>query len=284
LDYYVARWYDPSIAHFVQADSEAPQLGQSQTFDRYLYANQNPIRYNDPTGHDAGCMGMDCGDLPSNYKPPVYIPPTPTTPEPPNPYPWWKYVSPVIHAAVEFSERFSVTITKSVETIPVLIPRGLGVAEGIVDYGISHPTGIRAITRTEGDAGVVDPVLGLLGVGLTLAPEQIQDFRNQATWERHTSDALIDLGGYGASEILGGVLGVAVSLSWGPEAGIPAALAVTAGTSLLWDNAAASGNWRNNFPGTIDNITSFTGEALNYFWEGPSIDPNSPSPSPVPTP
>jgi hypothetical protein len=47
----VARWYDPSIAHFVQADSEAPQLGQSQTFDRYMYVNDNPIRYNDPTGH-----------------------------------------------------------------------------------------------------------------------------------------------------------------------------------------------------------------------------------------
>jgi hypothetical protein len=50
----VARWFDPVTAHFVQADTEAPQLGQPQTFDRYMYANQNPIRYNDPTGHDAG--------------------------------------------------------------------------------------------------------------------------------------------------------------------------------------------------------------------------------------
>jgi hypothetical protein len=50
----VARWFDPVTAHFAQADTEAPQLGQPQTFDRYMYANQNPIRYNDPTGHDAG--------------------------------------------------------------------------------------------------------------------------------------------------------------------------------------------------------------------------------------
>jgi len=46
-----------------------------------MYANQNPIRFNDPTGHDAGCMGMDCGDLPSSYKPPVYLPITSPTPK-----------------------------------------------------------------------------------------------------------------------------------------------------------------------------------------------------------
>jgi RHS repeat-associated protein len=59
LDYYVARWYDPITAHFAQADTEAPKLGQSQTFDRYMYANDNPIRYNDPTGHDVGRGGNE---------------------------------------------------------------------------------------------------------------------------------------------------------------------------------------------------------------------------------
>jgi hypothetical protein len=35
-----------------------------QAFDRYAGMNNNPVRFNDPTGHDVGCPGMDaskCG-------------------------------------------------------------------------------------------------------------------------------------------------------------------------------------------------------------------------------
>jgi hypothetical protein len=70
----VARWFDPVTAHFVQADTEAPQLGQPQTFDRYMYANQNPIRYNDPTGHDVGCAGHEADDCSWAMNEPSYRP------------------------------------------------------------------------------------------------------------------------------------------------------------------------------------------------------------------
>lgn len=63
MDFYVARWYDPYLAHFVQADTAISDPGEPQTFDRYMYTGNNPILYNDPTGHDAGCNGMDCGDV-----------------------------------------------------------------------------------------------------------------------------------------------------------------------------------------------------------------------------
>jgi RHS repeat-associated protein len=51
LLYYNARWYDPTIARFVQADSIVPDPDNSQSFDRFAYGLNNPSRYTDPTGH-----------------------------------------------------------------------------------------------------------------------------------------------------------------------------------------------------------------------------------------
>jgi len=49
---YLNRWASP--------DSIVPLASQgTQAWDRYAYANNNPIRYNDPTGHDVGCSGYD---------------------------------------------------------------------------------------------------------------------------------------------------------------------------------------------------------------------------------
>jgi RHS repeat-associated protein len=53
LYYYGARWYDPYLNHFVQADSIVPGVGNAEAFDRYAYSNNNPINYNDPSGHCA---------------------------------------------------------------------------------------------------------------------------------------------------------------------------------------------------------------------------------------
>jgi RHS repeat-associated protein len=51
LYFYNARWYDPEIGRFIQADSIIPSPGNPQNWDRYSYARNNPVRYNDPTGH-----------------------------------------------------------------------------------------------------------------------------------------------------------------------------------------------------------------------------------------
>ncbi len=62
LMFYNARWYDPSLGRFAQADSIVP--GGVQGWDRYAYANNNSVKYVDPSGHmlDDGCNTIGCGE------------------------------------------------------------------------------------------------------------------------------------------------------------------------------------------------------------------------------
>jgi RHS repeat-associated protein len=55
LYYYSARWYDPAVGRFIQADTEIPQQQGVQAWDRYAYVNNSPVKYTDPTGHNAYC-------------------------------------------------------------------------------------------------------------------------------------------------------------------------------------------------------------------------------------
>jgi RHS repeat-associated protein len=52
--YFNARWMDPSLGRFTSPDSIVPTSTQgTQAWDRYAFVNNNPVRYNDPTGHCA---------------------------------------------------------------------------------------------------------------------------------------------------------------------------------------------------------------------------------------
>ncbi|MBU4487936.1 MAG: VCBS repeat-containing protein [Candidatus Omnitrophica bacterium] len=51
LYYYGARYYDPELGRFIQPDTIIPYPDDPQSFNRYAYARNNPIRYIDPTGH-----------------------------------------------------------------------------------------------------------------------------------------------------------------------------------------------------------------------------------------
>lgn len=57
LFYYGARYYDPEIGRFVQADTIIPDPVNSQCYNRYMYCLGNPIIYNDPTGHSSESGG-----------------------------------------------------------------------------------------------------------------------------------------------------------------------------------------------------------------------------------
>jgi RHS repeat-associated protein len=65
LLWYGSRHYDPAIGRFIQPDSIVPLATQGvQAWDRYAYANNNPVRFTDPTGHmiDDGCNTSGCGE------------------------------------------------------------------------------------------------------------------------------------------------------------------------------------------------------------------------------
>ena len=52
LMYYGARWYDSYLNRWIQPDSIIPLGSQGvQAWDRYAFVNNNPVRYNDPSGH-----------------------------------------------------------------------------------------------------------------------------------------------------------------------------------------------------------------------------------------
>jgi RHS repeat-associated protein len=55
LYYYNARWYDPQIGHFTQADPIVPNIYNPMSLDKFAYTLNNPVRYTDPSGHDVGC-------------------------------------------------------------------------------------------------------------------------------------------------------------------------------------------------------------------------------------
>jgi RHS repeat-associated protein len=51
LYFYNARYYDPELGRFTQADTIVPQPDNPQTLNRFSYVNNNPIIYTDPKGH-----------------------------------------------------------------------------------------------------------------------------------------------------------------------------------------------------------------------------------------
>lgn len=53
LVYMQARYYDPATAHFLSMDPKHPAAGNAFTFNRYAYANNNPVVNIDPTGENA---------------------------------------------------------------------------------------------------------------------------------------------------------------------------------------------------------------------------------------
>ena len=50
MDYH-ARFYSPSLGRFIQPDTIIPGMANPQSWNRYSYVTNNPINYNDPTGH-----------------------------------------------------------------------------------------------------------------------------------------------------------------------------------------------------------------------------------------
>jgi len=51
LYFYGARYYDTTLGRFLSADTIVPDAGVPQSFNRYAYVRNNPLRAIDPSGH-----------------------------------------------------------------------------------------------------------------------------------------------------------------------------------------------------------------------------------------
>ena len=56
---YRSRWYDPALGRFIQPDTIIPQPTRPQSWNRFTYVVNNPMRFNDPTGHSIS----DCNQI-----------------------------------------------------------------------------------------------------------------------------------------------------------------------------------------------------------------------------
>lgn len=59
-----ARYYLPEVGRFVSADTIVPEAEEPQSYNRYAYAQNDPVNFIDPTGHciknyEAGSADMD---------------------------------------------------------------------------------------------------------------------------------------------------------------------------------------------------------------------------------
>ena len=52
LYFYNARYYDPALGRFTQADTIIPQPENPQNLNRYSYVGNQPLKYSDPSGRD----------------------------------------------------------------------------------------------------------------------------------------------------------------------------------------------------------------------------------------
>jgi RHS repeat-associated protein len=59
LYYYGARYYDATIGRFISADTVVPYPGNPQSFNRYSYCLNNPLKYVDPSGSTVMIGGFD---------------------------------------------------------------------------------------------------------------------------------------------------------------------------------------------------------------------------------
>ena len=56
LIYLRARYYSPVSGRFISQDSYSGEIWSPVTLNKYIYANNNPVNYNDPSGHFALSM------------------------------------------------------------------------------------------------------------------------------------------------------------------------------------------------------------------------------------
>jgi len=130
----------------------------------------------------------------------------------------------------------------------------------------------RTLGRTVGDS-LLGPAI-IVGYGLTIAPEQVENILTGARWNEYAADLAVDSGGFIVSEGVGYVAGVtAFSLGLGPPGAVGGKLGGDVLAGVVWDYLADKYAWRDQLEEIIRNAPAAM------------VNPPLPqTPIPIPTP
>ncbi len=259
LMFYQARWYDAELGRWASPDSIVPLATQgTQALDRYAYANNNPIRFNDPSGHSLWDV---IGQFSTGYVREFTLRNV-------------GWVSPKAQAdlgvdATETTAELAGRVVADAATIILGIDNLLGgaaIASGgsVVACGVTACLGAAA-TTTAGAAiavvGVAQTAQGAMGLGGNLAllanktgskgdPGFGVFEKNGIKTADHFFDRLDDwgitekqaFGAYQNGKKFTDELGQFIR--WDPKLGIAMAIDPTDGTVIsVWETRNASSNW-----------------------------------------
>jgi RHS repeat-associated protein len=228
---YGARYYDPVIGRFIQADTIVPDPGDPQSLNRYSYVLNNPVKYRDPSGH-AICLDEECRQLvhpitlnpiggwdrppppPGSCSSVVCLPtatPTPTSFPMfgPMPYagPWWEAATPTPYAGPWMGPGAPLTPTPTphpyvpaqdrVNVTDTYWNVAVAFAYGLPELAAKHSgTAIRAGGRAVGH--VPPGILEGVGFVASVGPNVYKHRQQGGRWfgPEMNTDLIVDAGGW----------------------------------------------------------------------------------------
>jgi RHS repeat-associated protein len=268
LMFYNARWYDPSLGRFAQADSIVP--AGVQGYDRYAYVNNNPVKYTDPTGHcppvgDNWCYedeeGQNSGGLLGGIATTLSI----------------------VSDSLEYLKNNPITISNNLTfEIPVVMAQEYSETPAI----IKHLIDIKILTRIggRGMGDVLLPALLPVSILITIAPNQIENILTGSTsWNDYVGDFVVDGGGFILSEATGTAAGAALIETGGGA--LVGKVTADFAFGLAWEAKMESGGRQSVING-VGNIPSLVVDVVKAAIIVTKIEPLQPYPQimPVPTP
>jgi len=257
LYHYNARWYDPALGQFLSPAAMVPAAGNALDYHRYAYTRFNPLKYTDPTGHQAACMmgtdgSLSCSDNTTVGGATLTIDmKIPAAPQP--------LLLPVSSAAVKPPHMSAPTPTQapSFVTAPSTPPTVAPSPPGAINQSDLYWSGAMAlvddIPESMGRSGIVraagrgvDQYIPAIGYGASVGPNLGRHLLAGDPAEETIADLATDSLGFGVSEMGGFVglgLGAVGTTAIAPEAA-PVTVAVggaagsflgSAVTSTVWD-------------------------------------------------
>jgi len=234
---YGARMYSQSLGRFISADTIVPSPGNPQSLNRYSYGYNNPVKYQDPSGH-IPVLALTIGGG-------------------------------AIIGAIVMGGTYALT-TKNFDTGQFLTVVGAGaVAGGLIGSGFGIAAGMTAWTGAAAIAA--GTTIAATGVGAAAGGEGYMLSRPLSEMATQGQTGDFDTADFGAAYVAGGVSG-ALSTKVGPVASGAAGGATQSVLSDVFHNnpvsvpKAAGGAIIGTCTGYLSGLASPVGPQIQSQW------------------